>query len=1037
MINPIVDPIDEAIDRFEVDWSPGAPDAIRGVLRTFGLSHCTEAITELIRVDIERRYCSGLSCRLSDYAQEFPELNQDPDRFAEIAFEDYRVCTQLGHPLHPDRYRHLPGVADQEWFREFQQSVSHVPNLRHRDSKPATDPYLTNESSLDWIDLDTRAVLNRIGFHPIQKLGEGTFSDVFLATQSDLASRFVVLKVVRQARGEPQKMAMLQHTNIVPIYSFHVVSPLAIICMPYAGGITLGDYLHDSRNIETRDGMSLVKTICNESDETVIDSSLDLPTKEILSRHSVNVAGDTIATPLSKLRGLDKERLALWIFSRLASALVHSHTRGVLHGDLKPANVLIRNDGEPALMDFNLSRSLHLPNDVKVGGTLAYMAPENLRSLLDQQCVNDARSDIYSLGVILFEFLTGRLPYPRPLSTADTDVEIAWKARQTAIVWSDTDRVSSSLRSIVERSLAFSPEHRYASAEKLEEDLQRETMHQPLAHAQDTIRTRGRKWIRRHPRAISTLAMTALLAASVIPLALVATRFYQQSSLLVSAAEFATFENESAESLTTMMADPQRFQPEGVQRVLEPLRQHRLLEPKALGSILSGALDDDGSLHRRTILFRHYVCAAIAHCKSIAATPVPPQSDFVLLDQIIAAAEICGEATPSPALAYLRATRAELDGDTTSASNLLKKAESLSIDSDQELFLESVRLIAKRRWSQARDLLESLADRGSVPTALRWTSLGYSQYHLGEFENAKLSFTQSIERSPESASLWLLRGMCCLRLRLLGLAESDYRQALAINPELVAGHYHLAEVLLRSDRVDESIGQLNHALAKSPDKISLLLLRSRALARAGRVKESLDDRERMIAAKDLPVSQLLIRADAQSEVDPQAAIEDLNRAIQQRGRTVEILQVLARAQVKAGQTSEAIDTLAELYELESDNEKSVIDRAVLLAREKRFDEARDALASAIEPPNSPSVLYQAACVCALLPDSRLHVQALRHLSAAVQRGYGARSLARDKDLDAIRHMPGFQAIERTTQLARLDPANEVGLDSATAEFLSP
>src|SRR5262249_28754708 len=103
----------------------------------------------------------------------------------------------------------------------------------------------------------------------------------------------------------------------------------------------------------------------------------------------------------------------LWIGARLADALAHAHDRGILHRDIKPANVLLTDDGQPMLLDFNLAADAARAGP-RVGGTPAYMAPEQLRQVCGEAAGVDARSDLFSLGVVLFEMLTGRHPFPLP-----------------------------------------------------------------------------------------------------------------------------------------------------------------------------------------------------------------------------------------------------------------------------------------------------------------------------------------------------------------------------------------------------------------------------------------------------------------------------------------------------------------------------------------------------------------------------------------------------------------------------------------------
>src|SRR5262249_56245954 len=114
---------------------------------------------------------------------------------------------------------------------------------------------------------------------------------------------------------------------------------------------------------------------------------------------------------------------------------------GVLDRDIKPSNILLSADGQPMLLDFNLAQRVHAdPASAMLGGTVAYMAPEHLRALARQETVQaravDARADVYSLGMVLFEMLTGARPFeqsasytPLPLLIEAMAVERSAKVR--------------------------------------------------------------------------------------------------------------------------------------------------------------------------------------------------------------------------------------------------------------------------------------------------------------------------------------------------------------------------------------------------------------------------------------------------------------------------------------------------------------------------------------------------------------------------------------------------------------------------------
>ena len=140
----------------------------------------------------------------------------------------------------------------------------------------------------------------------------------------------------------------------------------------------------------------------------------------------------------SILKACDRDELTCWIGARLAEALAHAHSRGVFHRDVKPANILVNQYGRPFLADFNIAFNAQVSDD-RFGGTLAYMAPEHLAALeagtLESQKGVDDRSDCYSLGLVLFQFLVGRSPFsakPEPGSCSGGRLAQAMIRERTA-----------------------------------------------------------------------------------------------------------------------------------------------------------------------------------------------------------------------------------------------------------------------------------------------------------------------------------------------------------------------------------------------------------------------------------------------------------------------------------------------------------------------------------------------------------------------------------------------------------------------------
>ncbi len=225
-------------------------------------------------------------------------------------------------------------------------------------------------------------------FSILRKLGAGSIATVYLADQISLG-RKVALKVSPNIGEEGRNMAPLEHDHIVRIFA-EVIEPKNNIrwtCMQYVPGLSLDQLLARLAAVSPveRSGRSILDLLDQSNSESMIlDPSL------LRDRES-----------LSDLNYLDA---CLWITSRIAQALDYAHRRGVLHLDVKPANILINPYGRPMLMDFNVSQRGEGSQMVR-GGTLMYMSPEQSRGFTDESVRVDGRADIYSLGKVMKEMV--------------------------------------------------------------------------------------------------------------------------------------------------------------------------------------------------------------------------------------------------------------------------------------------------------------------------------------------------------------------------------------------------------------------------------------------------------------------------------------------------------------------------------------------------------------------------------------------------------------------------------------------------------
>ena len=999
------DPLDDAIDEFEATWSSNSRDQMESLLSRYGLIEDEEAIAELIRIDIELRYENDISLDLSDYFDHFEHVLRSPNRVAEIAFEDYRSRTANGHAAPVSRWSELPGVREQPWFRQLALGT-------YRDIGPQVEAVVGDEL----FELSLRDE----GFRLVEEIGAGNFSRVYLAIQRNLNDRFVVLKVVNEALAEPDRMAMLQHTNIVPIYSVHEIESRSVICMPYAGRVTLADYLKATKDPSLRAGESLAMTVrASQCDTRERDEGVGpLGIEPLMAPAAHEHAG---AGMLDAFSSFSKDELATWIFQRLAGALAHSHARGVLHNDLKPSNVLIRNDGEPALMDFNLSQSLTGETPNRIGGTLPYMSPETLRAMMGMEFAPKPTSDLYGLGVMLFEFVTGRLPYPKPASIAAIDLQVAINQRKSPAAWKREDAVSPGLKAIIERCLRTEPGQRYASADDLQSDLNRERENYSLRHTPEPAQWRFRKWVRRHPRTVAGSLVAGLLLSILVPLGISAAATHRENEILASERDYVAFAKESTDVLSALMVDPKRVEKDRILRGMKTLEKHGVLTDEGRRHLMSHRNSDERGPVEEGML-RHITQVAFLEVTRLSRHAARNESDdisFERLDQLIEGAEQFGE-RGLRARSFLQAERARLQGQTEEYLKLKRAAESTPSQNDSEDYLEAVRLIGNQKFNDASKILASLADRNTIPSALRWTMLGRAQHNAKRYDDALLSFSQSIQRASDSAPLYVLRGLTHGKLGNGVQARRDYAKATELDRTNVRAWNNLGLACEASGEHEKAIQAYTRLLELSPQNVHALLGRSRVHRKLGREQLADADFEAAFASKNIDANSLVNRSMARGDVDPEGALQDLKQAVHLEPERMSLRMHLARLlALKLQRYDDSIAIYDEVLEVQPQNEIALVDQAVLLAYQKRFDAALKNLSVALVPPNQPRNLYQAACVNALMPREPRHRRALSLLAEAIAGGYTRdTSLASDPDLESLLGYEDFQSISRTHDLFR-------------------
>ncbi|WP_153338932.1 serine/threonine-protein kinase [Nocardia aurantia] len=385
------------------------------------------ALLDLIRIDLRNRWLRSVAAlpaparkRLREYCAEFPELA--PQEIpAGLVYEEFVILRHSGERVDP-----------RDWLREYPTQAAQLRELLNADGadqstqQPGTGTATATRAG-GWSGDATRTTTD-LGSPPVDDLGHldigrsiddfdlltvlgsGAFARVFLARQRTM-QRLVAVKISADRGSEPQTLAQLDHDYIVRVFDQRLIDRpvdvggrerrLRLLYMQFLPGGTLLSVLRWVRATppEQRSGQLLLDAV---------DAAME-------EKGEIRPTDSSVRAEIAALSWPDT---VAWLGCRLAEALAYADAHGVLHRDVKPANVLLTAEAVPKLADFNISFSKHLADSNPVayfGGSLSYMSPEQLEAChpgLDRTAEDlDTRADLYSLGVVLWELLTGAKPF--------------------------------------------------------------------------------------------------------------------------------------------------------------------------------------------------------------------------------------------------------------------------------------------------------------------------------------------------------------------------------------------------------------------------------------------------------------------------------------------------------------------------------------------------------------------------------------------------------------------------------------------------
>ena len=1016
--------LEDVIEQFEAACTAGENVRIAAFLPERRDPQYLIVLQELARVSLERRLRAGEDASVEDYRDEFPELFDSTEILKPLAFEEYRLRLQSPSPIAAAVFAERYGIDISRW-----------------PSAPASGSSRKTGVS-QGVEADFQPGARVLDFVIVGELGRGAFSKVYLARQSSLSDRLVVLKFSSLRFNEAERLARLQHTNIVPVYSLHETGPFSVLCMPWFGATTLKEVIQSLiKDASLPTGQTFLSTITACDSRTLAALNVDRPVTGSASansrdrapsadraasanRNRVSAAGTSpknntagrdempidanehgSSSPLAKL---SPERAVLWIGERLAKALTHAHARGILHRDLKPANVLLTEDGQPMILDFNLA----VENDPldqhhsEAGGTLPYMSPEQISSIDTFKSLN-VQSDVYSLGVILFEMLTGRLPF---------SVNGGDRARMIHERWSSipsvrqfNSQISVDTESIVQKCLQPELQNRYQMAQQLHDDLLHQLNDEPLVYAANrSWKERFQKWTRRHPGFVSVSGVSTLAAV----LVLVTGGLWWQSQRQLEAATsrelFLQFQKQlpqlQAEALSAALGETPRESAEQSLRAA--------ISPLIATSAETTAADESATRKDHspaiTAAARLWSNSPQVHPRIASALSL---NDARTLQQEIQELSFFGARLQSSESGSTGDASAPTDGPSVSDDNCLAAT--------QDKYLAATELVFRHRFSEAHQLLAPvlLEHPDRFPVVLLQ---GMLERAHGRPDDAEALLTSAIALQPENAEAWYQRGVCRVNRGRYEDAVQDFSQVLELKPSSDAARISRAICRQHLGDFQAALSDLNDAIEHGFPETRVYFLRAAVHGDLQDIAAADKDKAEGLSRTPTDERSWVARGLAQLPQKPDLAMADFQEALRLNPASHDAFRNMSMVLSEyLRDADQSIRVLTDAMTHHPQDAYLWAGRGVLHARGGRRDAAIQDAADARKRSKEPLVVYMVSCIYALTAKGHPEDAAVA-LPLLAESLLGDMSLAKvaasDSDLQAIQTQPAFDAILQATKI---------------------